>query len=99
MQKVNNEANFIFWSSPDIKKWTCTCTQVPILLYSCFSPIYRMDWICQKHLNRGFRAAEQFHAKCLKQVRAKLPRRESSRREHPYSRHCDILTAIGTRFV
>lgn len=57
----------------------------------------RIDWICQAHLNRGFRAAEQFHAKCLKQVRAKLPRRESSRREHPYSRHCDILTAIGTR--
>lgn len=56
-----------------------------------------MDWICQVHLNRGFRLAEQFHAKCLKEVRSKLPRRESSRREHPYSRHCDILTAIGTR--
>ena len=65
----------------------------------CFIHIYRIDWICQAHLNRAFRAAEQFHAKCLKQVRAKLPRRESSRREHPYSRHCDILTAIGTRYV
>ena len=58
----------------------------------------RMNWACQAHLNRGFRAAEQYHTKCLKDVRAKLPRRESSRREHPYSRHCDILTAIGTRF-
>ena len=57
-----------------------------------------MNWACQAHLNRGFRAAEQYHTKCLKDVRAKLPRRESSRREHPYSRHCDILTAIGTRF-
>ena len=26
-----------------------------------------------------------------------MPRRESERRSHPLSRHCDILTAIETR--
>lgn len=35
--------------------------------------------------------------KCLKGVKAKLPRRESERRNHKLSRHCDILTAIETR--
>lgn len=48
-------------------------------------------------LNQGFRSAERFHAKCLKEVKAKLPRRESERRNHKLSRHCDILTAIETR--
>jgi len=48
-------------------------------------------------LNQGFRNAERFHAKCLKEVKAKLPRRESERRNHKLSRHCDILTAIETR--
>jgi len=48
-------------------------------------------------LNQGFRTAERFHAKCLKEVKSKLPRRESERRNHKLSRHCDILTAIETR--
>ena len=30
-------------------------------------------------------------------MKAKLPRRESERRNHKLSRHCDILTAIETR--
>ena len=33
----------------------------------------------------------------FKDVKAKLPRRESERRNHKLSRHCDILTAIETR--
>lgn len=31
------------------------------------------------------------------QVKAKLPRRESERRNHPLARHVDILSAIETR--
>lgn len=52
---------------------------------------------CMRLLNQGFRSAEKFHGKCLKEVKAKLPRRESERRNHKLSRHCDILTAIETR--
>jgi len=48
-------------------------------------------------LNKGFRRAEKYHLKCLKDVKALLPRRESERRNHKLSRHCDILTAIETR--
>ncbi len=55
------------------------------------------DSICKRHLNKGFRCAERFHAKILKIVKAKLPRRESVRRTHPYARHSDILSAIETR--
>jgi len=51
-----------------------------------------------KHLlNKGFKNAEKYHMKCLKDVKALLPRRESERRNHKLSRHCDILTAIETR--
>ena len=34
---------------------------------------------------------------CFQEVKTKLPRRESERRNHKLSRHCDILTAIETR--
>ena len=40
---------------------------------------------------------EKFHAECLKEVKSKLPRRESVRRTHKFNRHCEILTAIETR--
>jgi len=57
----------------------------------------RFNSMCKSLLNKGFRAAEKYHTKCLKEVKSKLPRRESERRSHPLSRHCDILTAIETR--
>jgi F-box protein 28 len=33
----------------------------------------------------------------MREFKSKLPRRESERRNHPLSRHCDILTAVETR--
>ncbi|KAG6439606.1 hypothetical protein O3G_MSEX000917 [Manduca sexta] len=48
-------------------------------------------------LNRGFLMIERRHALALKNVKSQLPRRESERRYHPLSRHCDILTSIETR--
>lgn len=56
-----------------------------------------MDIVCQRVLNQGFYRADRLHSKCLKKVKAQLPRRESERRNHPLARHCDILTAIETR--
>ncbi|KAL1124577.1 hypothetical protein AAG570_001201 [Ranatra chinensis] len=50
-----------------------------------------------KMLNRGYYAADRFHEKTLKAIKAKLPRRESERRVHPLARQCDILIAIETR--
>ncbi|KAJ8981700.1 hypothetical protein NQ317_003421 [Molorchus minor] len=37
------------------------------------------------------------HAAIYKRVKSLLPRRESERRAHPLSRHCDILQAVETR--
>ncbi len=59
--------------------------------------IRRFDGLCQSHLNIGFRAVERRHGKLMKRFKAKLPRRESERRNHPLIRHCDILTAVETR--
>eukprot|EP00094_Tigriopus_californicus_P010639 TCALIF_10263-PA protein Name:"Similar to FBXO28 F-box only protein 28 (Homo sapiens)" AED:0.08 eAED:0.08 QI:0/0/0/0.66/1/1/3/0/348 len=57
----------------------------------------RINHLCQSHLNRGFKGAERYHAECIKEVKSKLPRRESVRRNHPLIRHSDILTAVETR--
>jgi len=57
----------------------------------------RLNNTCKSLLNKGFKNAEKYHLKCLKEVKSNLPRRESERRNHKLSRHCDILTAIETR--
>eukprot|EP00092_Neocalanus_flemingeri_P040616 GFUD01044225.1.p1 GENE.GFUD01044225.1~~GFUD01044225.1.p1 ORF type:complete len:218 (+),score=53.22 GFUD01044225.1:93-746(+) len=75
-----------------------------ILLYLSYEQIAQLrlvsrlfNFTCRSLLNQGFRAAERFHAKCFKEVKIKLPRRESERRSHRLARHCDILTAVETR--
>ncbi|XP_014667716.1 PREDICTED: F-box only protein 28-like isoform X2 [Priapulus caudatus] len=55
------------------------------------------DRSCQRILNNGYNRADRHHAKCMRKVKMQLPRRESERRNHPLSRHCDILSAIETR--
>jgi len=57
----------------------------------------KLNIICKSLLNKGFRNVEKYNLKCLKEFKAKLPRRESERRDHPLARHCDILVAIETR--
>lgn len=57
----------------------------------------KFDRCCQRLLNHGFLKVDRYHAQCLRNVKAQLPRRESERRNHPLARHCDILTAIETR--
>lgn len=53
--------------------------------------------LCQKRLNRGFARIDKLHAQIQKEVKNKLPRRESERRNHQLARHVDILSAIETR--
>ena len=57
----------------------------------------RFNLACQNVLNQGFSRVDKFHAKCQREVRTQLPRRESERRNHPLARHVDILAAIETR--
>ncbi|XP_074649055.1 F-box only protein 28-like [Tubulanus polymorphus] len=57
----------------------------------------QFEKICQGILNRGFTRVDRLHSACLKSIKALLPRRESERRNHPLSRHVDILTALETR--
>ncbi|KAH3851252.1 hypothetical protein DPMN_093732 [Dreissena polymorpha] len=52
---------------------------------------------CQQKLNRGFSKIDKLHGQIQKEVKNKLPRRESERRNHPLARHVDILSAIETR--
>lgn len=40
---------------------------------------------------------ERRHSAIYKRVKSLLPRRESERRAHRLSRHCDILSALETR--
>lgn len=56
-----------------------------------------LNRICMDSLNSGFCQAEIFHAAVQREVRSKLPRRESERRDHEMSRHADILSAVETR--
>lgn len=55
------------------------------------------DRSCQAILNQGFSKVDKFHAQIQREVKAKLPRRESERRNHNLARHVDILAAIETR--
>ena len=57
----------------------------------------RLDDIGQKLLNKGFNIVEKFHGEIHKEVKSKLPRRESERRNHSLARHVDILAAVETR--
>jgi len=57
----------------------------------------KFNLICKSMLNKGFKAIEKYHTKCLKDVKSKLPRRESERRDQPLARHGEILSAIETR--
>ncbi|KAF5278528.1 hypothetical protein FQR65_LT15654 [Abscondita terminalis] len=50
-----------------------------------------------KLLTRGFFQVEKRHSAIYKRMKSMLPRRESERRSHPLSRHCDILSAVETR--
>ena len=52
------------------------------------------DQVGQRHLNRGFQKVKKIQSQYLEELRAKLPRRESARRQHWYARHCDILDLI-----
>lgn len=53
--------------------------------------------LCQLRLNKGFTRVDKLHAQIQKEVKNKLPRRESERRNHQLARHVDILSAIETR--
>ena len=57
----------------------------------------RLDGLCSSRLNAGFRGVERTHAQLMRGFKARLPRRESERRNHPLIKHCDILTAVETR--
>ncbi|XP_056641053.1 F-box only protein 28 [Diorhabda sublineata] len=50
-----------------------------------------------KLLSRSFYQLEKRHAAIHKRFKSLLPRRESERKSHPLSRHCDILQAVETR--
>ncbi|XP_077303020.1 F-box protein pallbearer isoform X2 [Arctopsyche grandis] len=56
------------------------------------------DMVSQRVLNRGFQKMDKRLTANMRAIKAQLPRRESERRFHPLSRHCDLLASIETRF-
>ncbi|XP_077996576.1 uncharacterized protein LOC144449899 [Glandiceps talaboti] len=56
-----------------------------------------IDQTCQELLNQGYHKVERYHSQYQKDLKSRLPRRESERRNHPLARHCDIMAAIETR--
>lgn len=74
---------------------TATICQ-PVIFLHHFT-VFRFNRVCSRHLNKGFQMVERIQSQYLKQLKCELPRRESARRNHPYARHCDILTGIDTR--
>ena len=89
------EANLTSLPSPVLEKILLNLNYEEISQLRVVSNQFNLT--CKALLNQGFRAAERFQSKCLKEVKNKLPRRESERRGHKLARHCDILTAIETR--
>jgi F-box protein 28 len=75
-----------------------------IFSFLTYDEIAKNRLVCRKFneigsrmLSRGFIQLEKRHATIYKRVKSLLPRRESERRVHPLSRHCDILQAVETR--
>ncbi|KAK4873451.1 hypothetical protein RN001_015480 [Aquatica leii] len=75
-----------------------------ILSYLTYDEIAKTRLVCRrfnqvggKLLTRGFFQVEKRHSAIYKRMKSMLPRRESERRSHPLSRHCDILSAVETR--
>uniref|UniRef100_A0A1I8GFW9 F-box domain-containing protein n=1 Tax=Macrostomum lignano TaxID=282301 RepID=A0A1I8GFW9_9PLAT len=61
-------------------------------------PVSRQaNQLCERRLNRGFYKLERTLQDSQRFVKAKLPRRESERKQHPFSRHSEILSAVDTR--
>jgi len=80
------------------------CAMFKVLGYLSYDQVAKMrivssyfNQMCRRHLNLGFQRVKKIQSQYLKEMKAKLPRRESARRHHRYARHCDILTAIDTR--
>ena len=76
--------------------WVKICYKIALKIWLKIF-IYSFNRMCIQHLNNGFYKVEKVQSNFLKDLRSKLPRRESARKNHAYARHCDILTAIDTR--
>lgn len=55
------------------------------------------DLLCRQRLNDGLNRVDRLHSQIHRELKGKLPRRESERRNHVLARHIDILSAIETR--
>ena len=72
------EANLTSLPSPVLEKILLNLNYEEISQLRVVSNQFNLT--CKALLNQGFRAAERFQSKCLKEVKNKLPRRESERR-------------------
>jgi len=93
--EYRTEASLLSLPSPVLEKILLNLSYGEIAQLRAVNHLF--NHTCKALLNQGFKAAERFQSKCLKEVKTMLPRRESERRGHKLSRHCDILTAIETR--
>ena len=93
--KMNNDVLFLSLPLEILEK---------ILLYLDYDSISKLREVCKAFdviagtcLTNGFLKVQVKHAKCLKQVKNAIPRRESERRAHKlFSKH-DALQGLDTR--
>ncbi|XP_067942768.1 F-box only protein 28-like isoform X2 [Watersipora subatra] len=86
-----------FLSIPDELK-------LKVFFYISYNEIAKLRTVCRDFnrigidsLNQGFTLVQKYHSDIQREVKNKLPRRESERRDHKYNRHAEILSAIETR--
>ena len=63
-----------------------------IRIVNCF-----FNDICKQHLNRGFKKVEKVIDNFRKDIKSKLPRRESERNTHPYIKHSRTLCWVNAK--
>lgn len=93
-----------YFTYNEIAKYRLVIRQCFFYMYACIINFLSslqistlFDKICQDMLNRGFYKMIRKHAIKLKEIKSLLPRRESERRNHPLSKHIDVLTCVETR--
>lgn len=57
----------------------------------------KFDSLCRARLNEGLNQVDRLHSQIHREIKGKLPRRESERRNHVLARHVDVLGAVETR--
>jgi len=75
------------------------CNLVLVLLYGVSQVCRKMDGICCDILNSTFQRLQTQMLQRFQSIKAKMPRRESARRNHPLACESDIIETLHMRLT